>query len=306
MKNERCISFSIFHLPFTIFRVRHGFLLIDKPEGPTSHDVLYQVRKRLGEKKIGHLGTLDPAASGLLLLAVGKKALKVVELFSDMPKEYLAEVTLGAVSSTYDREGVVEDFAIKPGWTEPSQVDVQCIIQDHFIGSIEQVPPLHSAVHVGGERAYRKARRGESVTLDPRNVNIADCSIESYTYPTLTLRVACSSGTYIRSLAHDLGTHLRCGGYLSALRRTKVGEWTVDFAVPPEDAIWADVIPLHEVLAHMRKIELTDDEYGDICHGRTIERTLTQECMAWHDDLPVAIIGPSKRSAEQAHARKVL
>ncbi len=284
--------------------MRHGFLLINKPCGPTSHDVVAMVRRVLSEKSIGHLGTLDPAAEGLLVLAVGAKALKVVELFKDLSKEYIAGVRLGAISSTYDREGVIEEIAPKSGWTAPEQSVLQRLIGEKFTGRIAQVPPAASAVKVGGERAYRKMRQGRAVDLPPRDVTIDECTVLSYTHPELTLRVRCGSGTYIRSLAHDLGEALRCGGYLSALRRTKVGEWSIDHAIAPTEARWTSVIPLKEVLCSFPRIDCTEREAEDIGHGKNISHQISCLTIAWGADLPLAILEPTPDG--RAHGRKVL
>lgn len=143
--------------------MRHGFLLIDKPLGPTSHDAVAMVRRSLPERSVGHLGTLDPAATGLLVMAVGKKALKVVQLFSEMTKEYEADILFGKVSTTYDGEGIIKQFDIGMGWVPPEHSQLQQIIKDRFTGKISQVPPAHSAVHVSGERAYNKARQGHQI-----------------------------------------------------------------------------------------------------------------------------------------------
>lgn len=286
--------------------VKHGFLLIDKPTGVTSHDIVAQMRRVLSEKKIGHLGTLDPAASGLLVLAVGAKALKVVEFFKDLSKEYIATVRFGAVSTTYDREGVIEEIASKPGWVVPDAVQVTNSIRSHFTGEIEQVPPIYSAVHVGGERAYKRARQGKEVSIPARTVQIDECNILSYDYPTLSLNVVCSSGTYIRSLAHDLGCKLRCGGYLEALRRTKVGEWSVEFAVPPDAAGWSFVAPLKESMEAFPSIELTEQEAEDVRHGRNIKRQVKPDTFGWFDGIPLAVLIPAKDGTCMAHARKVL
>jgi len=286
--------------------VKHGFLLIDKPEGPTSHDAVATVRRLLHERKVGHLGTLDPAASGLLVLAVGAKALKVVELFVHLPKEYVAEIAFGAVSTTYDREGVIEECPPKAGWFPPAQVDVMKVIRDYFLGDISQVPPAHSAVKIGGDRAYRKARQGRGVNIPARRVHIEQCDVLSYEYPRLTVRVACGSGTYIRSLAHDLGQRLRCGGYLAALRRMKVGEWSVDFAVPPDAAAWSQVIPLKEVLAGFHSIELSQGEAERARHGQDIDREVKPDTIGWFEELPIAVFSPAKDGSRMAHARKVL
>ena len=283
--------------------MRHGFLLLNKPIGPSSHDCVAKVRSLLMERKVGHLGTLDPAAEGLLVLAVGAKALKVVELFKDLTKEYKAQIRLGAVSSTYDREGIIEEVILKPGVAVPDQSIIQNVIADRFIGKIDQVPPGYSAVKVGGERAYRKMRQGRGVDLPPREVEITDCDIVSFNYPDLTLHISCSSGTYIRSLAHDLGGLLRCGGYLSGLKRTKVGEWLIEDAVELEETKWSDVIPLKEILANFPRIDLTEEEYYDIRNGRDITQEVKPDTFGWFDGLPIAILIPENG---KTHARKVL
>lgn len=301
--------------------MRHGFLLIDKSVGPTSHDTVAQVRRALSEPKIGHLGTLDPAASGLLVLAVGSKALKAIELFDDLNKEYDAGIRFGAVSTTYDREGVIEEITPKPGWTEPDIADLQRVIAGKFMGKIEQTPPVYSAVKVGGERAYRKMRQGREVNIPAREVKIHACDILSYAYPELLLRISCGSGTYIRSLAHDLGAAVRFGAYLSSLRRTRVGAWSLEHAVVPEKVAWAHVIPLKEILSPFESVEVTADEAEDLCHGRSIPRAVKPDTIAWYEGLPIAILLPIKDGspnqssakadsgsgqAQQTRARKVL
>lgn len=265
-----------------------------------------QVRRILGERKIGHLGTLDPAASGLLVMAVGAKALKVVELFNELPKAYEAHICFGAVSTTYDREGVIEQILRKPGVDEPTEITIRNTIEDRFLGKVEQIPPAYSAVKVGGERAYRKMRQGRGVNIPPREVEITECDIVAYAYPNLTLRVACSSGTYIRSLAHDLGQVLRCGGYLAGLKRTQVGEWSVQDAVALDDVQWVHVVPLKDILAARPQVQLTPQQMTDIRNGRNIPFTVTPSTIAWFEDLPVAVVDPAKDGSGQAHARKVL
>ncbi|PIR48721.1 tRNA pseudouridine(55) synthase TruB [Candidatus Peregrinibacteria bacterium CG10_big_fil_rev_8_21_14_0_10_55_24] len=286
--------------------MRHGFLLIAKPVGPTSHDCVAHVRTLLCERKIGHLGTLDPAAEGLLVLAVGAKALKVIELFADLSKEYTAQVCLGTESTTYDREGVLSVIPPKPGWQKPQKEDIERVIRDRFLGTIEQTPPAYSAIKVAGERAYRKMRQGRGVDLPPRTVEITACDVLAYRYPDLTLRVACGSGTYIRSLAHDLGKLLRCGGYLSGLQRTKVGDWNIEDAVAPDRVAWGHVLPLKDVLVSCAKIELTQEQAEDIRHGRDIPVEVKPDTIAWCDDLPIALLIPSGEGNGMAHARKVL
>lgn len=272
--------------------MRHGFLLVDKPLGPTSHDIVAIARKFLSERSIGHIGTLDPAASGLMVLGVGSKALKVIELFSGLSKEYVAEITLGKVSTTYDCDGVLETVELKPGWQMPDEIGVRRMLEERFVGTVSQKPPAHSAVHIDGQRAYDLARQGKIVEMQPRQVTIDECTIMSYNYPNLTLKVRCGSGTYIRSLAHDLGEALRCGAYLSGLRRTKVGDWKVEDAVQTDAINWTDVVPLKIILEKFTKLELTDAEWEDIKHGRTIKQAIDKEAFAWHQELPVALLTP--------------
>ncbi|OGJ60708.1 tRNA pseudouridine(55) synthase TruB [Candidatus Peribacteria bacterium RIFCSPHIGHO2_02_FULL_53_20] len=284
--------------------MRHGFLLINKPTGPTSHDIVAIVRRVLPEQSIGHLGTLDPAAEGLLVLAVGSKALKVVELFKGLPKAYEADVRLGAVSTTYDREGVITEIPQKPGWEMPEPAAVQRLLNEKFTGKIAQVPPAASAVHIGGERAYRKMRQGRAVDLPPRDVTITECTLVSYEHPIVRLFVRCGSGTYIRSLAHDFGAALRIGGYLSALKRTEVGEWKLEHAVTAESVRWTDVLPLKEVLKSFPGVMLTAEEAKDLSFGKNIAKEVAPDTIAWCNDLPIAILEPTEDG--RAHGRKVL
>lgn len=286
--------------------MRHGFLFVHKPIGPTSHDIVGIARKKLGERSIGHLGTLDPAAEGLMVLAVGKKALKCIELFERCDKCYEAEITLGAVSTTYDREGVIETVERKAGQLDPAQTDIQNMIADYFVGDIDQVPPRYSALKVNGERAYKTVRQGGNVEIQARPVHIYNCELLRYDYPTLVLSVHCGSGTYIRSLAHDLGQQLRCGGYLSGLKRTQVGPWQIDRAIAPDEIDWPTIIPLKEVLKNQVSIELNDAEYKEIEHGRPIQKAVEPNTIAWFNEYPVAVLTPKTGITEMAHPRKVL
>ena len=283
--------------------MRHGFILIDKPQGPTSHDIVGMVRRALHEKKAGHLGTLDPAASGLLVLAVGAKALKVVELYKDLIKEYEADICFGSVSATFDREGPIEEVERKPGVKDPDDSDVLQAIRGKFLGKVSQVPPAASAIKIDGERAYRKMRQGRAVDMPAREVEIEKCDIMSYTYPNLVLRIVCGSGTYIRSLANDLGAALHVGGYLAGLRRTKVGDFSVKNAVAPDEAKWTDVIPLKEVLAGRDAVEISQQQYTDLQHGKIIEGSCELNAIAWCDGLPVALLEMKDNGVK---ARKVL
>ena len=226
-----------------------------------------------------------------------------MELFNKLPKEYEAVIRFGEVSSTYDREGVIEKFEIKPGVYLPTMIDIQNAIVNRIIGKIDQVPPAHSAIKIGGERAYRKMRQGRGENIPPREVEIKECDILDYNYPILKLRISCSSGTYIRSIANDLGQLLRCGGYLQELRRTKVGDWSIENSVELEDITWSDITPLKEILSERIKIDLTGDQAEDVRHGRDIDIKVEKDSIAWSEGFPIAVLTPA---GGRAHARKVL
>lgn len=288
--------------------MRHGFLLIDKKEGPTSHDVVAEVRRILHERNIGHLGTLDPLASGLLVLAVGSKALKVVELFEGMQKFYEARIIFGKVSATYDREGPIEEVTSKKGWTPPTDVQLQEILRKHFLGELSQTPPLYSAVHIEGKRAYEVVRQNPQISLDlpPRNVKVTKLQLTSYGYPRACLHIECSAGTYVRSLAHDLGQLLRCGAYLESLRRLHSGHWKLEDAKECKQVTWADVIPLKEALQSFSHLDLTDEQWKNVRNGRSIDSLIEQTpLIAWHEGLPVAFLERDKNDSSKAHPRKV-
>lgn len=207
-----------------------GILLIDKPAGWTSHDVVARVRsllkKEAGHKvKVGHTGTLDPFATGLLVLVTGSYTKRAGE-FSKLDKVYEAELTLGATSSTGDLEGEIS----KKSTHRPGRAEVDSVL-NKFIGEIEQVPPAFSAIKVDGQRAYKLARQGKEVEIEPRKIKIYGISDVKYDYPKLSFTCEVSSGTYIRSLAADIGESLGTGAYLSALRRTQVGELDIKDAI---------------------------------------------------------------------------
>lgn len=194
-------------------------LLFDKPYGWSSFDLVRKVRGLIRIKKIGHAGTLDPLATGLMILCTGKFTKRISE-FMGQEKEYVAEVTLGAVTPTYDLES--EPVDIKP-WDFITADDLEAAMQK-FRGPILQIPPAHSAIKVGGKRVYELARAGKEVELAPRPVTIRELELVQQSENRITLRVVCSTGTYIRSLAHDLGQALGSGAYLSGLVRTRIGE----------------------------------------------------------------------------------
>lgn len=194
-------------------------LLFDKPYGWTSFDLVRKVRGLIRIKKIGHAGTLDPLATGLMILCTGKFTKRINE-FMGQEKEYVAEVTLGAITPTYDLES--EPIEHKP-WESITEADLELALEK-FRGPILQIPPAHSAIKVGGKRVYELARAGKEVKLEPRPVTIRELEVMKRDGNLITLRVVCTTGTYIRSLAHDLGQSLGCGAYLSGLVRTRIGE----------------------------------------------------------------------------------
>jgi tRNA pseudouridine55 synthase len=210
-----------------------GFLLVDKPAGISSFGVVDRIRKiasqDLGKRlKVGHTGTLDPAATGLLILVLGNYTRKAGE-FSALDKVYEAEVMLGLVSTTGDREGKIS----RRSNLEPTKEEIGLALKT-LLGTIDQKPPPYSAIKVGGQRAYKLARQGQNPVLEPRKVTIYDTTDVRYDYPVIKFIASVSSGTYIRSLAIDIGEELATGAYLSALRRTKVGDFDVKDALPLE------------------------------------------------------------------------
>jgi tRNA pseudouridine55 synthase len=196
---------------------------INKPKGVTSFDVVLEVKKIARQKRVGHAGTLDPLASGVLIIGWGRDTRKLGKI-TGQEKEYEVEITLGARSSTDDKEGGIEPVA---GAHSPNREDIEYALES-FVGTIQQIPPQFSAVKVDGERAYKLAREGQYVDLKPRRIKIFDIQIMEYAYPLLKLKVECGKGTYIRSLARDIGEVLKTGGYVSELIRTRVGEYTLE------------------------------------------------------------------------------
>ncbi len=219
-----------------------GFLVIDKPEGITSHGVVQRVRQWAEQRRVGHLGTLDPLARGVLPMALGE-ATKLSRLLTHGKKAYRGRIRLGVATTSYDREGEVIASCDGP-WPEQEELEKAL---ETFRGAIRQVPPPFSARKLGGEKAYRLARRGEPVELDPTDVTIERLDLLDYSPPFLSLVVDCSAGTYVRSLAHDLGRLLGTGAHLWELCRTRSGPFTLEQAIPLEDldALGRDhVIPM--------------------------------------------------------------
>jgi tRNA pseudouridine55 synthase len=238
-----------------------GFIIINKPEGPTSHDVVNKLRRITGIKKIGHAGTLDPFASGVLVCAIGREATRDISKIQKTDKEYRAEVFLGAQTDTYDKTGkavkkpplLVKKAGGSSFWRlkktinalsslfssrrkdydRPSSQKIEKTLEK-FKGKQKQIPPMYSAKKIGGKKLYELARQGKEVKRRPAIVYIYDIRILKYDFPKLKLDIRCSSGTYIRSLAHDIGVKLGCGAYLESLKRTAVGKFKIEDAIDVE------------------------------------------------------------------------
>lgn len=249
-----------------------GVLVIDKPVGLTSHDVVQVIRKGTNIRRAGHTGTLDPRASGVLVVLVGP-AVRLSEYVSASDKRYQAIIRLGATTDTFDEDGSV----LTSSPVEITEEQFENALKQ-FIGEIEQVPPPYSAVKVNGKKAYEMAREGEEVELAPRIINVYNLELLEWAPPEAVIDVYCSSGTYVRSLANDLGKVLGCGAHLVGLRRTKSGRFTLRDAVPLRklrDAFdqgnWYQyLIPAAEALSDWPAIELDSEQLDAIRHGNRI------------------------------------
>jgi len=243
-----------------------GILLIDKALGGTSHDVVNQVRRRFGTRRVGHAGTLDPLGTGLLVVAVGP-ATRFLQYLPLEPKEYVAEVTFGRSTDSYDAEGeTTEEHPVPSDLLERFEQ-----VSAAFSGLIEQIPPMHSAVKVNGKALYRYARAGQEIERASRRVHIGAMEVLSFDAPRIQLRIECSGGTYIRTLAQDLGQAIGCGAYLSALHRTRVGKFRVEQAVPVDRVEPEDLLPLREALHPMPMVDLNDIQVQWVREGRQLE-----------------------------------
>lgn len=251
-----------------------GVLVIDKPTGMTSHQVVQVVRRGTNIKRAGHTGTLDPRASGVLVVLLGP-AVRLSEYISAEDKRYHATIKLGERTDTYDGDGEI---------TSTSEVDVTREEFEEalkgFQGEIQQVPPPYSAVKVKGRRAYEMARKGEEVELEARTIQVHSLELLEWNPPEAVVDIHCSSGTYVRSLAHDLGEQLGCGAYLTGLRRTKSGRFTLKDSTELrtlteafEDNTWYKyLIPAAEALSDWPSITLSNEEVELVRHGHRIER----------------------------------
>jgi tRNA pseudouridine55 synthase len=245
----------------------HGLLVIDKPEGLTSRAVVNRLQSvfRPGTR-LGHTGTLDPLATGVLVVCVGA-ACRLSEYVQRMEKTYEARFRLGARSTTDDREGVMEEVS----GAQPPQENAILQALQSFVGETAQIPPAFSAAKTTGRRAYDLARSGREVSLNPRIVYIRSLDLKTYHYPWLDIEVSCGKGTYIRSLARDLGERLGCGALVQSLRRTRVGVFDQALAQPLENADPArSLLPFHYAVAELARVNLHESEVLHVRQGRRI------------------------------------
>ena len=266
-----------------------GFLIIDKPPGVTSHDVVQTLRRRFDTRRVGHAGTLDPMATGVLVVGVGA-ATRLLRFVESTTKRYEATMAFGARTDSLDATGTVTE-----------QLDASTVTRERleaalpaFTGTIEQMPPMVSALKIDGERLHDKARRGEIVDRAPRSVTIHELRCTGFVAgetPTADLEVLCSSGTYIRTLADDLGVALETRAHLTALRRTAVGDSTADEAIALDDADADHVRGVLETLTHLPQRLLDATEFDWIRHGRRIEPAhIDGPYLAVHADQLVAVL----------------
>lgn len=239
-----------------------GLLLIDKLKDVTSHDVVDMVRRALGIRKVGHAGTLDPMATGLLILGVGR-ATRLLRFLGDLPKTYLGRARLGVETTTLDAEGDVT----RESPVTASEVRVRDAMRT-MLGSSMQTPPAFSAVKVGGRKLYEAARRGERLEAAPRPIRVDRFELLGFDGRDADFEVTCSSGTYVRVLAADIGARLACGAHLTALRRLRVGPFDVAEAVPPE--VPGEPHPIERAVGHLPRLDLQAEEAAAARYGRVL------------------------------------
>jgi len=244
-----------------------GVLVVDKPAGMTSHDVVDRIRKSLGTRRVGHAGTLDPDATGVLILGVGR-ATRFLSYAQASPKRYLTTAVFGVTTTTQDASGEV----VERRRVDISEDDVRAAAVKHT-GELDQIPPMVSAVRVGGERLYEKARRGEEVERAARPVTIYELDVLSFSEepPEAVLDVRCSAGTFVRTLVHDIGASLGCGAHLRSLRRTEAGGFDVADAVELDVVDSQHLLPLADAVRVLTHIEIDDDAARLVANGRRME-----------------------------------
>lgn len=286
-----------------------GFLVVDKPSGITSNQVVARVRKATGVKKVGHAGTLDPMATGVLVLAIGEVT-RLIRYIQDLPKEYLATAQFGVATDTLDADGAVlsrEPMDLRPGEVERAA--------ERFFGTIHQVPPMVSALKHEGRRLYELAREGEVVEREARPVSIHELeivSVEPGPYPEVELRVVCGKGTYVRTLADDIAGVLGGAAHLTALRRTRIGSLTVSEAVPLErlESWEHNLLPPERALADIPTVKVAAQTAAGVKHGM---KFVAGEMAAAPENTPYQVVNDDgrllavyRRIGEQARPEVVL
>jgi tRNA pseudouridine55 synthase len=252
--------------------VRSGILNINKEKGITSHDVVYLVRRAVGGGKVGHAGTLDPLATGVLVVLIGQ-AVRTSEFVMELPKVYRATITLGVATDTYDADGAVESTAD----ADVTEAQARAALR-RFVGEIQQTPPPYSAARIDGKRAYRLARQGNPMTPPPRTAHVYRLDLIRFAAPLIEIEVECAKGTYIRSIAHDLGSDLGCGAHISELVRTRVGPFEIDTALSsaalPEalqgDGLDEHLRPTDLGLADLPALVVEIEDEKDLRHGQEV------------------------------------
>ena len=246
-----------------------GFLVIDKPSGMTSRDVVNRIQQRLPRRhKIGHAGTLDPLATGVLVIAVGK-ATRLIQFIQDFDKQYRTRIHLGATSTTDDADG---DITARSDSTIPTQAEIEAVLQE-LVGVFDQRPPAYSAILINGQRAYDLARKGRQLDLEARPVRVEAIRILAYDYPKLDLEIDCGKGTYIRSIARDLGEQLGCGAYVETLQRSAIGHFDCAAAHKLDDILqqWPnDLLPPLMGFPHLHHYRATAETIEWIRCGQVV------------------------------------
>jgi tRNA pseudouridine55 synthase len=293
------------------FHAPSGLLNLNKPPGLTSHDVVAQIRRLTGQRRVGHAGTLDPLATGVLLVCLGQ-ATRLIEYLMTGQKQYRAVIRFGLTTNTLDSQGQVIAQADPFGL---SQAGLMALLPA-FTGEIEQIPPIFSALKKDGRPLYQRARAGEKVEVEPRRVTIHTLTVVAWQPPDLTLDVTCSPGTYIRSLAHDLGQAAGVGAHLARLTRTTSGGWRLDEAVSLETLVsgqadWrAYLHPPDRAVNHLPAVTLTEDEARRVNYGQVIQLPQTNPAQpVWRAYTPtgsfLAILTLVEPDAKLWHPKKV-
>lgn len=292
--------------PVVSYSLIEGVLNLDKPQGITSHDVVNRVRRVSGMRRVGHAGTLDPLATGVLLVCLGR-ATRLSEYLLGQPKTYVATIRLGQATDTYDAEGEV---VVERPFSHLAPPMISTAL-DTFRGSIRQLPPMYSAVKKNGQPLYKLARQGIEVERSWRDVTIYHLDVQQWQPPDLQITLTCSSGTYVRVLAHDLGELLGCGGHITALRRTQIGAFVVADAVPLAD-LTPETLPQQvrasdTAVAHLPQLNLTAAAADDLRQGRLViwQTGHPQETLVRAYDAQARFIGVAVKDGAAWRPKKI-